>query len=101
MPSKTTKNLANFAPKGRLGQLFAKGRAYNRINNQLSTLLPPSLKSLSLCMIDDETATFITNNQALAFRGQKQSKDLLSILRTLEGLSHIQKVKIKVDIKEY
>ncbi|HIG89094.1 hypothetical protein [Candidatus Thioglobus sp.] len=99
MSNKTTTNLANFSPKGKLGQLFAKGRAYNHINSQLEELLPDSLKALSLCVVNNNTATFITNNQAVAFRAQKQCSELVTILQRLDGLSHIQEIRIKVDFK--
>ncbi|WP_291931881.1 hypothetical protein [Candidatus Thioglobus sp.] len=101
MSNKTTTNLANFIPKGELGQLFVKARAYNLINNKLISLLPSPLKTLSLCVVEDNVATLVTSNQAVAFRAQKQCSELLSIIQTLEGLSHIQKITIKVNFKEY
>jgi hypothetical protein len=96
-----TTNLSNFTPKGKLGALFAQARMFNRLNDQLSTLLPDAFKTLSLCALKDNTATFVTHNQAVAFRAQKQQDTLLDILKNLDALSNIQKIIIKVDLTEY
>jgi hypothetical protein len=98
---KNTTNLSNFTPKGKLGVLFAKARAFNQLNDQLSALLPEAFKTLSLCALKDGTATFVTNNQAVAFRAQKQHNVLLDIVKNLEDLSGVQKIIIKVDLQEY
>jgi len=96
-----TTNTSNFTPKGRLGTLFVQARMFNQLNDQLSTLLPDAFKTLSLCALKDNTATFVTHNQAVAFRAQKQQDTLLDILKSLKALSKVQKVIIKVDLKEY
>ncbi len=96
-----TTNLSNFTPEGKLGVLFAQARMFNQLNDQLSTLLPETFKALSLCALKDGTATFVTNNQAVAFRAQKQHNILLDIVKNLEDLSGIQKIIIKVDLQEY
>ena len=98
--NKTT-NLSNFTPKGKLGALFAQARAFNRLNDQLSTLLPEAFKTLSLCALKDEVATFVTHNQAVAFRAQKQQNTLLDIVKNLDDLSSVQKIVVKVDLVEY
>jgi len=98
--SKKITNLANFTPKGALGQLFTRARALNELNAQLANYLPDTFKSLSLCAINGNTATFVTNNQALAFRAQKQSAVLLGILQQIESLTEINKIVVKVDLKE-
>lgn len=94
-------NLANFKADGALGALLAQARTFNHLNDQLSAFLPPALVSLSLCTIKNHTATFVTHNQAIAFRAQKQHDVLLAILNRLEALPPIQKVVIKIDLKEY
>lgn len=81
--------------------MFAQARAFNQLNDQLSTLLPEAFKALSLCALKDDTATFVTNNQAVAFRAQKQHNVLLGIVKNLEDLSGVQKIIIKVDLQEY
>ncbi|SFV83996.1 hypothetical protein MNB_SUP05-9-881 [hydrothermal vent metagenome] len=96
-----TTNLSNFTPKGKLGVLFVQARMFNRLNDQLSTLLPEAFKTLSLCALKDNTATFVTHNQAVAFRAQKQQGVLLDILKNLDTLSSVQKIIIKVDLTEY
>jgi hypothetical protein len=94
-------NTSNFTPKGDLGALFAQARVFNQLNDQLSTLLPDAFKTLSLCTLKDNTATFVTHNQAVAFRAQKQQDTLLNIIRSLETLSNIQIIIIKVDLTEH
>ncbi|SFV86476.1 hypothetical protein MNB_SUP05-SYMBIONT-4-1367 [hydrothermal vent metagenome] len=98
--SKKITNLANFTPKGALGQMFTQARALNELNEQLSEFLPKTFKSLSLCVVENNIATFVTNNQALAFRAQKQPDILLEALRQIKPLRQIEKVVIKVDLKE-
>ena len=93
-------NLATFTPKGKLGVLFAQARVYNQINAQLNKLLPAELSTLELCLIKQHTATLITNNQAVAFRAQKQQALLLKILTNLGGLAQIKKITIKVGLQE-
>ncbi len=96
-----TTNLSNFEPKGKLGALFAQARMFNQLNDQLFERLPKDLKKLSLCALKDNTATFVTHDQALAFRAQKQHDLLLDILKDFEALSDTQKVIIKIDLKQY
>lgn len=98
--NKTT-NLSNFTPKGKLGVLFAQARAFNQLNDQLSVLLPEAFKTLSLCTLKDGVATFVTHNQAVAFRAQKQQNTLLDIVKNLDDLSSVQKIVVKVDLVEY
>jgi len=81
--------------------LFAQARMFNQLNDQLSTLLPDAFKTLSLCTLKDNTATFVTQNQAVAFRAQKQQDTLLDIIRSLDALSNIQTIIIKVDLTKH
>lgn len=81
--------------------MFAQARMFNQLNDQLSTLLPDAFKTLSLCTLKDNTATFVTQNQAVAFRAQKQQDTLLDIIRSLDALSNIQTIIIKVDLTEH
>lgn len=97
--SKKITNLANFTPKGALGRMFAHARALNELNQQVAKYLPESFQSLSLCAINKDTATFITHNQALAFRAQKQPDVLLNTLKQIESLAQIKKVVVKISLK--
>ncbi len=97
--SKKITNLANFTPKGALGQMFTHARALSELNEQLVKHLPESFQSLSLCALNKDTATFVTNNQALVFRAQKQPDMLLNILRKIESLAQIKKVVVKVNLR--
>ncbi|KAA0446097.1 MAG: hypothetical protein FXV79_02185 [Candidatus Thioglobus sp.] len=99
--SKKITNLANFAPHGALGLAFTQARKLGHLNSQLLQYLPEPLQSLSLCAFDDNTATFVADNQALAFRAQKQSSVLLEALWQIEALTQIKKVAIKVDLQKY
>ncbi len=100
MPEKIT-NLSKFTPEGLLGKLFKKARGLNHLNEQLLKHLPKQFSSLSLCAIENNTATFITNNQAVAFRAQKQNNILLSATKQIDALRQIEKIVIKVDLQEY
>ena len=97
----TSTNLSSFVPDGKLGMLFVKAKMFNQLNDQLLGVLPKDLKKLSLCALKDNTATFVTHDQAVAFRAQKQHDLLLDILKDFDVLSQTQKVIIKVDLKEY
>ena len=99
--SKKITNLAEFTPQGALGRMFARARALNGLNQQLSECLPEAFKSLSLCAIDNNTATFVTHNQALAFRVQKQPDVLLNAFKQVALLTTIEKVIVKIDLKKY
>ncbi len=94
-------NLSKFTPKGALGQLFQQARTLNHLNEQLSEHLPEQFTLLSLCAIENNTAIFVTDNQAIIFRAQKQNDILLNAVRQIEPLIHIEKVVIKIDLKEY
>lgn len=97
--SKKIINLGKFTPKGTLGQLFQKARVLNYLNEQLSEYLPEYFTSLSLCVIENNTITFVTDNQAIIFRAKKQNDILLNAIRQIELLTHIETVIIKVDLK--
>lgn len=99
--SKKITSLANFTPQGALGQMFTQARTLNELNQQLTKYLPETFKSLSLCATNENTATFVTNNQALAFRAQKHPDVLLNVLKQVESLAQIKKVVVKVDLQEY
>ncbi|SMM97659.1 hypothetical protein SPONL_778 [uncultured Candidatus Thioglobus sp.] len=77
--------------------MFERARVFNRLNKQLKTQLPDSFKSLSLCTIDGNTATFVTDSQALAFRAQQQKNVLLEALKRIDATANIDKIVIKID----
>lgn len=93
--SKKIINLSKFTPKGTLGSLFQQARDLSQLNKELSKYLPEQFKSLSLCRIEHNVATFITDNQAIIFRAQKQDAILLSAIKQITSLAHIEKIKIK------
>lgn len=92
-------NLSKFTPKGSLGILFKKARDLSRLNEQLSKHLPEQFVSLSLCAIESNTATFVTDNQALVFRAQQQNNIVLDAIKQVASLTQIEKVIIKLDLK--
>ena len=98
MPDNKPIHLASFIPSGDLGRLFKHAKALNHLNDLLSEFLPSTLKSLSLCAIQGDTAVFVTKNQAVAFQAQKQTKTLLQALHQVQALSHINKTNIKIDL---
>lgn len=91
-------NLANFKAHGELGELLSKSRQISRFNQLVKPHLPEDLQALELCHYDDQTGTFITPNQALAFRAQQQQSALLNALIQVPELKNLTIVKIKVDI---
>jgi hypothetical protein len=97
---KTLTNLASFVPSGQLGQLFAQAKTYNQINVELVKLIPSTLKPLELCLIKDNTAILITQNQSVAFRAQKQLTVLLELLTQIPTLESITRIEIKISINK-
>jgi hypothetical protein len=97
---KTLTNLASFVPSGQLGQLFVQAKTYNQINVELVKLIPSTLKPLELCLIKDNTAILITQNQAVAFRAQKQLTVLLELLTQIPTLESITRIEIKISINK-
>jgi hypothetical protein len=97
---KTLTNLASFVPSGQLGQLFAQAKTYNQINVELVKLIPSTLKPLELCLIKDNTAILITQNQVVAFRAQKQLTVLLELLTQIPTLESITRIEIKISINK-
>lgn len=97
---KTLTNLASFVPSGQLGQLFTQAKTYNQINVELVKLIPSTLKPLELCLIKDNMATLITQNQAVAFSAQKQLTLLLKLLTQIPTLESITRIEIKININK-
>ena len=90
-------NAANLSPKGSLGKLFLMARKYNHINDEISPQLPNTISSIRLSIIVGNTATFVAPNQPVAYKANQQKQLLLDLLKTIDGLSHVDKVVIKVD----
>ncbi len=97
---KKTTNLSSFSPSGDFGKLFKQAKLYNKINTELSTALPKALNSLELCLIKNSTATFVTNNQSVAFRAKQQISEILTLIQSISGLQNINHVEIKVTINK-
>jgi len=100
MKDKTTANLTNFKPHGNLGELFERAKMHNHFNSLLQDLLPPQFKGVTLCLVEEQKATLVAPNPAIAFRAEKQKPTLLAIVQKIEGLSLIKTVSIKLDKNE-
>ena len=77
--------------------LVKKAKLHNHLDQLIQTTLPPSLKGITLCLVDEETVSFVAENSALAFRVEKQKNTLLEIINEVEGLTNIKFISIKVD----
>ena len=97
MSDKLTTNLANYNPKGGLGELLTKAKAHNHFDAQLQPLLVVQFKGIHLCLIEDNVATFIASNGSAAFRANKQRSKLLGIVKQIDKLSTIEKVVVKLN----
>jgi len=97
MKDKTTANLANFKPRGDLGDLFEKAKMHNHFNSLLQGLLPYQFKGITLCLVNEKKVTLLAPNPSLAYRAKKQSPELLNIIQQIDGLSLIKAVSIKLD----
>ena len=96
---KKTTNLSSFSPSGDFGKLFKQAKLYNKINTELNNVLPKTLSGLELCLIKNNVATFITNNQSVAFRAKQQISEILSLIHSIPDLQNINHVDIKVTVK--
>ena len=97
MQDKTTTNLTKFKPTGGLRLLFKKAKMHNHLNSLFQKALPSKLNGLTLCLVEEQKVSLLATNASLAFRAEKQRKDLLSIVQQLDGLSHTKSVSIKVE----
>ena len=101
MQDKTKENPSNFMPTGNLGLLFEKAKSHNHFNELLKACLPKELAGLSLCLIENNTVFLVAKNSSVAFRAKKQKKQLLSVIKKIEGLSAVKLISISVDEKKY
>ncbi|MCH9646527.1 MAG: hypothetical protein K0U08_07790 [Proteobacteria bacterium] len=99
-PHKPTTDILKFSPNSNLGQMFAQAKIYNEINAQLKPKLPNTLKTLQLCFIKDNTATFTTHNPAIASRAKQQIHELLTLLQSIPLACKINHINIKVSAKQ-
>ena len=90
-------NLSYYKDAKGLAALLEKAKHHNHLNQLLKEVIPAQLKGITLCLIQGEKAVFIAENSALAFRAQKQRKDLLVTINELKELSHIKSISIKVN----
>ena len=93
-------NLAQFSPEGALGKMIAQAKKINQINEQLKQILPDELNTLEVCLIKDQSATLITNNSAVAFRAQRQVKEILELIKPISALDAINHIEIKVTVEK-
>ena len=97
MQDKTTTNLTNFKPAGGLGSLFEKAKMHNHLNSLFQKALPSKLNGLTLCLVEKQKVTLLATNASVAFRAEKQRKELLSIVQQVAGLSHVKSVSIIIE----
>ena len=97
MKDKTTANLTNFKPNGKLGELFVKAKLHNHFNSLLQDLLPPQFKGITLCLVKEQKAFLLAPSASVAYRAEKQKAALLAIIKKVEGLSLVKTVSIKQD----
>ena len=97
MQDKTTINLTNFKPAGGLGSLFEKAKMHNHLNSLFQKELPSKLNGLTLCLVEEQKVTLLATNASVAFRAEKQRKDLLLIVQQVDGLAHAKSVSIKIE----
>ena len=95
------RNLTGFEYVKGFDILVQKAKLHNQLNLLLQKSLPFNLKGLTLCLVEQESISFIAENSAVAFRAEKQKKTILSIVRELDGLSNVKYISIKVDKKKY
>lgn len=89
-------DISNFSAQGSLGKLFSQAKRYNKINAKLRPILPDTLKTLELCLIQQGVATLITDNPAIAFRAKQQIPEIMALLRTASPSIKINHIEIKV-----
>ena len=97
MQDKTTTNLTNFKPSGGLGSLFEKAKMHNHLNSLFQKALPLKLNGLTLCLVEEQKVALLATNASVAFRAEKQRKEMLSIVQQVEGLSHVKSVSIIIE----
>ena len=97
MQDKTTATLTNFKPTGGLGSLFEKAKMHNHLNSLFQKEIPSKLNGLTLCLVAEQKVTLLATNASVAFRAEKQRKELLSIVQQVAGLSHVKSVSIIIE----
>ena len=97
MKDKTTANLTNFKPSGKLGVMFEQAKLHNHFNSLLQDLLPPQFKGITLCLVKEQKVTLLAPNSSIAYRAGKQRSALLAVVKQIEGLRSIETVSIKID----
>jgi len=97
MKDKSTANLTNFKPTGKLGELFVKAKLHNHFNSLLQELLPSQFKGITLCLVKEKEAFLLAPSVSIAYRAEKQRSALLSLVKQVDGLSLIETISIKLD----
>ena len=97
MKDKTTANLTNFKPNGKLCELFVKAKLHNHFNSMLQELLPPQFKGITLCLVKGQKAFLLAPSASIAYRAEKQRAALLAVIKQVDGLSSIKTVSIRLD----
>jgi len=97
MKNKTTANLTNYRPNGKLGELFVKAKQHNHFNSLLQDLLPPQFKGITLSLVTQQKAFLLAPSASIAYRAKKQKSALLAVIKQVDGLSLIKTISIKLD----
>jgi hypothetical protein len=101
MQDKTKENPTNFKAEGKLSSMFEKAKSHNRFNSEFRSQIPAELKGLTLCLVDDQKVFLIAKNASIAYRANRQKKQLISIIKKIDGLSDTKSLAIRVDEKKY
>ena len=101
MQDKTKGNPTNFKVGSNLSSLFEKAKEHNHLNALIKAQYSEQFKGLNLCFLGSQGVTLLAKNSSIAFRAEKQKKNLLSLLKQIEGLTNIKSITIKVDKKNY
>ena len=99
MQDKTKGNPRNFKVGSNLGDLFEKAKEHNHLNALIKAEFSDQFKGLNLCFLGSQSATLLAKNSSIAFRAEKQKKQLLSLIKKIDGLTNIKSISIKVDKK--
>jgi hypothetical protein len=101
MQDKTKENPTNFKAEGKLGTMIEKAKSHNRFNSEFQSQVPAELNGLTLSLVDDQKVFLVAKNASVAYRAKRQKKQLISIIKKIDGLSDTKSLTIRVDEKKY
>lgn len=84
---------------GTLSRLCAQAGELSRVNRLLTTLLPgPLARHVSACAVHDDTLVLQTDSPVWATRLRLEQQRLLAGIRTLDGLTCINRMRVTVAV---